>query len=349
MFKQTKLFAQMSGYMLIGTLSIFGLMAILGMGQIGRAAASAPQVLEPSPGEAVPSDMNYQGILRDGDGNLVETGEYNLTFRIYDEMAAGEELYKQAKNGIIVRDGRFTTTLSGIPTTVFTAGADRFIGVTVEPFAEMVPRERLASVPYAVQAEDAFNGVPIGGVVDWWRPAPEWEVPDGFVVCDGSPVNDPLSPINGINTPNLIGQMVRGASPNTDEMEPGGVVTQTVSFANGTYLQSTVNTASAGAHNHTISGHTGGVTSVNAGDPGQANYWVREFNNGWTNQTILVAEPPSAANARGEGNHKHDATGLIVSGDPGHFHEVTLPGLTGTQVLDNLPPHINLLKICRTR
>lgn len=340
----------MSGYMLIGTLSIFGLMTIFGMGAINSVTASAPQVLDPSPGDSTPSDMNYQGILRDEDGNLSETGNYTLTFRIYDEVVAGEELYKQEKSGIIVRDGRFNTTLSGIPTTVFTAGKDRFIGVTVEPFAEMVPRERLASVPYAVQAEDAFNGVPIGGVVDWWRPAPEWDVPDGFVVCDGNPVNDPLSPINGVNTPNLIGQMVRGATPNTDEMAAGGAATQTVNFSNGSHLQSTVDTTKDGAHSHTISGNTGGVTTVNAVDPGSQDYWVREWQlNDYSNQAQLLAEPRSASSVRGEGNHKHSADGLVVNVNSEHLHTVDLPGLTGTQTLNILPPHVNLLKICRTR
>ena len=153
-----------------------------------------------------------------------------------------------------------------------------------------------------------------------------------------------------MNTPNLVGQMVRGATPNVNEMAPGGAATQTVSFSNGSYLQSTVTTSNAGGHNHTISGQTGGVTAVNLGDPGEGNYFVREWQlNSYSDQAQLIAEPRSASSVRGEGNHRHDASGLIVSAAPGHEHTVTLPGLTGTQTLDNLPPHINLLKICRTR
>ena len=72
----------------------------------------------------VPSSMNYQGILRDGDGNLISSGEYDLTFRIYATIGSTEHLFEQSQIGVIVRDGRFSTTLSNIPPTVFTKGKD---------------------------------------------------------------------------------------------------------------------------------------------------------------------------------------------------------------------------------
>ncbi|MEM7798394.1 MAG: hypothetical protein AAF633_04310, partial [Chloroflexota bacterium] len=269
MFNHIKRFAQLSGYMLIGTLSLFGLMAILGTGDVGRASAAfQQQVATERLPSTVPSDMNYQGILRDGDGNVIESGEYDLTFNIYASAAAGNPLYTAEKSGVAVRGGRFSTTLSKIPATVFALDEDRFIGVTVGTFAEMVPRERLGSVPYAFQAENALNGVPVGGVVDWWRPNTSVAIPDGYMVCDGSEVTDPESPYLGANTPDLRGQMVRGATADGEELTSGGASTQAVEFSNAKSVSVDVNTSTAGAHEHGITGYTGSISELQLADPG---------------------------------------------------------------------------------
>lgn len=54
--------------------------------------------------------------------------------------------------------------------------------------------------------------VPIGGVIDWWRPDAATPVPDGFKIADGSVVSDPQSPFNGRAVPNLVGKFVQGIS-----------------------------------------------------------------------------------------------------------------------------------------
>lgn len=353
MLEHVKRFAQLSGYTLLGTLSLFGMLAILGSGSIGRAAAAVPNQTEPEPParNAVPLLMNYQGLLRDGDGNLLGTGAQDITFKFYDQAAGGAELYSQTINGVSVRDGRFSTTIDNIPPSVFVEGADRFIGVTVGTNGEMSPREQLTSVPYALQAEDAYNGVPVGGVVDWWRPDASVPVPAGFMLCDGSAVTDPDSPYFGENTPNLIGKMVRGAAPlesGGNEGTSGGSDSQIVDFGNGNTVAQNINTAPAGKHSHDVNGHTGAISTENHGNPGDTDFWVTEFNQGWVQGGHILAEPN---NANGEGNHYHSDGTLAAVETPDHTHGVSLPALTlsGTQPIDTIPAHVNLLKLCRTR
>lgn len=117
-------------------------------------ALAAPALQTSTPG--VPPLLNYQGNLRDPQGNPL-SGAYNMTFRIYDSVSATTALWTEQINGVTVRNGAFSTllgTTTPLPPTIFTA-SDRFIGVTVAPYAEMAPRQRLAAVPYAIYAQSA--------------------------------------------------------------------------------------------------------------------------------------------------------------------------------------------------
>ncbi len=104
----------------------------------------------------VPQLFNYQGNLRDPQGNPL-SGSYNMTFRIYESVSVATALWTEQINGVTVRNGAFNALLGAttpLPVTLFN-GPDRFIGVTVAPYAEMVPRQRLASVPFAMRANEA--------------------------------------------------------------------------------------------------------------------------------------------------------------------------------------------------
>ena len=207
MVQKLKLLAQLLGFAVICCFSLFGLMTFIGSNAVTNVEAtynqisnqSAPQFVD---NPTVPTSFNYQGTLRDSDGNIIVSGEYSLTFKIYPDIGTPTPLFTQEKNGVIVRDGRFSVTLNDIPNSVFTGGQDRFIGVTVEPFAEMVPRERLSSVPYAIQAEKAdvanaaiYGAIPVGGVVDWFPTEEDAPLPEGYALCDGSLVEGVQLPL----------------------------------------------------------------------------------------------------------------------------------------------------------
>ncbi|MEZ4681034.1 MAG: hypothetical protein R2932_43160 [Caldilineaceae bacterium] len=105
-----------------------------------------------------PPYLNYQGTLRDAEGNPI-SGVHKLTFRIYDDVTAPlpAALWMEEHNDVTVRDGQFSVLLGNntpVPPALFT-GPDMFIGVTVAPLDEMVPRQRFASAPYAMYADHA--------------------------------------------------------------------------------------------------------------------------------------------------------------------------------------------------
>jgi hypothetical protein len=76
--------------------------------------------------------------------------------------------------------------------------------------------------------------VPIGTVIDWWRPNDSFPVPDGYQICDGSVVNDAQSPFNGQTLPNLIGRFARGANTAENIGVVSGSTTHTHSISGST-------------------------------------------------------------------------------------------------------------------
>jgi hypothetical protein len=142
----------------VALMALYGIVALLGnTGSVLSAAGLAPGHDEAAEAAAaVPLRLDYQGTLRDTEGTPL-TGYYSMTFRIYDSVAADMEaaLWSEEHISVTVRSGRFSVLLgeyTPLPATLFNS-PDRYVGVTVDPFSEMVPRQRFASVPYAVRAD----------------------------------------------------------------------------------------------------------------------------------------------------------------------------------------------------
>lgn len=154
--KKFKTFAQVVGFVTIGLLALLG---VLGLAK-GSSPVLAAVGLAPAAPQAatVPEVMNYQGILKDADGNPLN-GTHTMTFRIYDEPEGGNNLWEETHADVTVRDGHFNVLLGySVPlsATLFSS-PDRYIGVTVDPHDEMHPRQRFATVPYAFHANRAFG------------------------------------------------------------------------------------------------------------------------------------------------------------------------------------------------
>lgn len=123
---------------------------------IGSALGAA--LLQSVSSTTTPPYLNYQGTLRDAEGKTM-SGVHKLTFRIYKDVTAPlpEAVWMEEHAEVTVRDGQFSVLLGNntpVPPALFT-GPDLFIGVTVAPFDEMVPRQRFASAPYAMYADHA--------------------------------------------------------------------------------------------------------------------------------------------------------------------------------------------------
>lgn len=147
-------------------LVLLGAWGVISMVQQGGRALGAPvqrsapaaALQATSEGVTVPPFLTYQGLLRDPEGNL-QNGLHKITFRIYDRLSAplNDAVWVEEHAQVMVRNGFFSVLLgqSEPVSPALFAGPDTFIGVTVDPFAESVPRQRFASVPYAMYADYA--------------------------------------------------------------------------------------------------------------------------------------------------------------------------------------------------
>jgi hypothetical protein len=161
--KKFQTLAQVVGYVTIGLLAVYGLLTLFGG---GSALASVSAALGTASGQAsasaavLPSTFNYQGLLRNPDGSLT-TGLYTITARIYDAAAAGSALYTETFSSVTVRDGLFNVVLGDNPqgqnlTGVF-AQMPRYIGIQLDDAPELIPRQRLHGVPWALYATNAMT------------------------------------------------------------------------------------------------------------------------------------------------------------------------------------------------
>ncbi|MDM8557031.1 hypothetical protein QUF75_20080 [Desulfococcaceae bacterium HSG7] len=117
----------------------------------------------------VPQIMNYEGTLTDTDGNPVPDGTYEIQFSLYSVLTGGTPLWTEAWNNttvpVIVTNGKFNTLLgthNPIPEEFFSGKPETYIGIKVGTDDEMLPRQQLASVPYAFSA--GLSRLPLGAL-----------------------------------------------------------------------------------------------------------------------------------------------------------------------------------------
>lgn len=112
-----------------------------------------------SQAQAAPNEIHAQGILRDGNGDLM-SGKLDVVFRIYDSQANGQVLWQEAVSVVLI-GGVFDVLLPAAPDKFpFPADLfdkdDRWLSITPTGQQEL-SRTRLSSVPYALQANRAAD------------------------------------------------------------------------------------------------------------------------------------------------------------------------------------------------
>ncbi len=117
----------------------------------------------------VPRLINYQGHLTNSLGNPVTDSTYSVNFTIYGALVGGSSLWSETQS-VLTNEGLFAVqlgTLVALPDNLFD-DVSRYIGVTVTPDPEIIPRQRLVSTPYSyrVRTVDGATGGVISGDVD---------------------------------------------------------------------------------------------------------------------------------------------------------------------------------------
>jgi Chaperone of endosialidase len=113
----------------------------------------------------VPPLIQFSNVASDEGGDSL-SGVVNITFSLYNCQQGGQPLWVETQNNVqLDATGHYSVQLgitkpNGVPTTLFTTGEARWLGVKIAQQLEQ-PRVLLLSVPYALKAGDAET---IGGL-----------------------------------------------------------------------------------------------------------------------------------------------------------------------------------------
>ncbi|MBI4347901.1 MAG: hypothetical protein HY553_13675, partial [Elusimicrobia bacterium] len=102
--------------------------------------------------QTAPGLVGFQGRLTDASNNPMN-GNQDLTFRIFDAAGGGNLLWSETQFGVPVANGVLAVQLGAavpISSNVF-QGAAAYLEVQVGATV-LAPRERLVSVPYAINS-----------------------------------------------------------------------------------------------------------------------------------------------------------------------------------------------------
>jgi hypothetical protein len=113
----------------------------------------------------VPPLIQFSNVATDEGGSSL-SGAVSITFSLYAGQQGGEPLWMETQNNVqLDSTGHYSVQLgitkpAGVPTTLFTSGEARWLGVRIAEQSEQ-PRVLLLSVPYALKAGDAAT---VGGL-----------------------------------------------------------------------------------------------------------------------------------------------------------------------------------------
>ena len=123
-------------------------------------------VVQPA-GAQIHSLIRYQGTLVDA-SNVPLEGPQNLTFRLYEASAGGTARWTETQSAIPINRGVFSVLLGQTAPLTISFDREYWLSTQVGTDAEMSPRQRLTSVPYAYRASvaDQMQTQPPGFEVD---------------------------------------------------------------------------------------------------------------------------------------------------------------------------------------
>lgn len=120
------------------------------------------------------SNLSIQGIVKTIEGNAVENGEYDLTFKLYDVEVAGTVLWEETIEDVRINGGIYSVILGAGSTPLDVPfNVPYYLGVSVDGDIDLYPRARLTSSPYALSLIGDDNIFPNSGNVGVGASVPE--------------------------------------------------------------------------------------------------------------------------------------------------------------------------------
>jgi hypothetical protein len=103
----------------------------------------------------IPQTISYQGFLTDGSGKTAPDGSVKMTFRLYASESGGAGIWEETQDAVEVAGGVFSVYLGSVNPLKLRFDGPSWLGVSVGGQSELVPRMKLAAVPYAFHAANA--------------------------------------------------------------------------------------------------------------------------------------------------------------------------------------------------
>ena len=256
-----------------------------------------------------PQAIPYQAAARNSSGVIITNKTIALRFTLHDASTTGTIVYQEKQNAVTNALGMFIVNIGqGIAVTGTFSNINwsvngKFMQVELDTTATGnsytdMGTQQLMSVPYALNATKADNGVPVGTVVAFMGTTP----PAGWLLCDYTAVSRStyanLFSVIGIasgkvdgsttfNLPELRGEFLRGKDGGSGN-DPDAA-TRLASYSNG--------------------GNSG--DAVGSWEPASlASHSHFEF-------TTFAA--PSAANPKDPATNSPNYTGQFGGGDPNSY------------------------------
>lgn len=103
---------------------------------------------------AVPHLVRYQGQAVDSQGVPLQ-GPYTLTFRLYDADTAGTIVWQEQQANVPLNKGHFSVLLGQVTALNVDWSQSLWLSIQVGTDPELLPRQRITSVPLAIRSEVA--------------------------------------------------------------------------------------------------------------------------------------------------------------------------------------------------
>lgn len=112
----------------------------------------------------IPQTISYQGVLTDASGNPLPDGNYNIFFKLYDDVTHDNLLWTEYLS-VEVSKGIFNVILGTINPLNIAFDRQYWLGITIGDGAELAPRIQLTASPYSLNAQSVADGAVTSGKI----------------------------------------------------------------------------------------------------------------------------------------------------------------------------------------
>jgi hypothetical protein len=137
--------------------------------------------------QEIPKQINYQGVIKTAAGQNAADGNYQITFKIYNEETGGTAIWTETQS-ITLSGGIFSALLGSVtPLTPVAFDRQQYLGITVASEAELTPRTLLTPSPYSFMSLNVADNIITTG-----------KIQDGAVTAAKVATNEVVKSVNGL-------------------------------------------------------------------------------------------------------------------------------------------------------